>query len=160
MRSLPGWRALLADPRLFCALGFGSGLAPKAPGTFGTLMALPLFLILQPLPAWVYAGVVLAAFFLGIYLCGYAGRWLGVSDHGAIVWDEFVGLWIALFLVPQGWAWLVYGFLLFRLFDVLKPWPIDWADKQVKGGLGVMLDDVLAGVMAWFVVQATAQVLA
>lgn len=160
MRSLPGWRALLADPRLFCALGFGSGLAPRAPGTFGTLMALPLFLVLQPLPAWVYAGVLLAAFFLGIYLCGYAGRWLGVSDHGAIVWDEFVGLWIALFLVPGGWVWLVYGFLLFRLFDVLKPWPIDWADKQVKGGFGVMLDDVLAGLMAWFVLQATAQVLA
>lgn len=154
--GLPAFGALIKNPRLLLALGFGSGLAPKAPGTFGTLAALPLFLLLQPLGWPVYAGLLLAATWLGVYLCDYAGKYLGVSDHGAIVWDEFVGLWLTLFMVPAGWLWLLYGFVLFRLFDIAKPWPIGWADRQVKGGLGVMLDDILAGLMALVVLQCSA----
>lgn len=153
---LPSAKQLLADPRLLLALGFGSGLAPKAPGTVGTLAALPLAWLMQLyLPMWGYGLAILLAGLAGIYLCGYAGRWLGVSDHGAIVWDEFVGLWIALLWVPAGWVWWLYGFVLFRVFDIWKPWPIGWADRQVKGGLGVMLDDILAGAMALAVLQAS-----
>ena len=99
--------------------------------------------------------MLLATALAGIYLCDYAGKFLGVSDHGAIVWDEFVGFWIAMLFAPQGLVWVLYGFLLFRLFDIWKPWPIGWADKKVKGGLGVMLDDVLAGFMALAVIQLT-----
>ncbi|UTA47520.1 phosphatidylglycerophosphatase A [Simiduia sp. 21SJ11W-1] len=155
-KALPGIGQMLAEPRLLLALGFGSGLAPKAPGTFGTLAALPLAWLLQAyLPTWGVSLVIVAAFALGVYVCDYAGRWLGVSDHGAIVWDEFVGLWIALLWVPMSLGWWLYGFVLFRLFDIAKPWPIGWADRRLKGGLGVMLDDVLAGLMALAVLQLT-----
>ncbi|MBB3167048.1 phosphatidylglycerophosphatase A family protein [Simiduia aestuariiviva] len=155
-KPLPSFGQLVADPRLFLALGLGSGLAPKAPGTFGTLAALPLaWLLLTYLPLWGFAVAILLAALVGVYLCGYAGRVMGVSDHGAIVWDEFVGLWIALLWVPMTWPWWLYGFVLFRLFDIWKPWPIGWVDRRVKGGLGVMLDDVLAGLMALAVLQGT-----
>ncbi|MDN3637599.1 phosphatidylglycerophosphatase A [Simiduia curdlanivorans] len=153
--SLPSFSALIANPRLFLALGFGSGLAPKAPGTAGTLMAVPLYLLLQQLPLAGYVATLLLAALVGIYLCDYAGKYLGVSDHGAIVWDEFVGYWLAMLFAPKGFIWVLYGFVLFRLFDIWKPWPIGWADKKVKGGFGVMLDDVLAGLMALLVIQLT-----
>lgn len=153
--KLPSFDQLVTNPRLFLALGFGSGLAPKAPGTFGTLMAVPVFMLLQLLPWSGYLAVVVASAGIGIYLCDYAGKYLGVSDHGAIVWDEFVGFWITMLFAPNSWLWLVYGFLLFRVFDILKPWPIGWADQKVKGGFGVMLDDILAGLMALAVLQAT-----
>ncbi|BFM13330.1 phosphatidylglycerophosphatase A [Simiduia litorea] len=153
---MPSFATLIANPRLFLALGFGSGLSPKAPGTVGTLMAVPLFLLLQQLPLGAYLAALLLATVVGIYLCDYAGKYLGVSDHGAIVWDEFVGFWIAMLFAPHGLMWVFYGFVLFRLFDIWKPWPIGWVDKKVKGGFGVMLDDVLAGLMALLVLQLTA----
>jgi phosphatidylglycerophosphatase A len=127
------------------ACGFGSGLAPKAPGTFGTLAAIPFWLALQILDAPWYALVVAVAFGLGIYICGRTARDIGVQDHGGIVWDEFVGLWIALALAPPHWGWILTGFVLFRLLDIWKPWPIRWFDRNVHGGLGVMLDDAVAG---------------
>lgn len=145
----------LADPRRFLALGLGSGLAPVAPGTFGTLAAIPLYLLLQPLSLLSYLAVVVVSFLLGIWLCDVTARQLGVHDHPGIVWDEFVGYWITMLLVPAGWVWIVVGFILFRLFDILKPWPIRWIDKRVGGGFGIMLDDVLAGIYAWLVLQAT-----
>lgn len=151
MKTIPP--ALLRNPIHFLSLGFGSGLAPKAPGTFGTLAALPLWFALQYLPASSYIAVVVAAFALGVYLCDETARALGVHDHGGIVWDEFVGLWIALFLLPPGWPWLLLGFALFRLFDIWKPWPIRVLDARVHGGLGIMIDDVLAGIYAFFVLQ-------
>ncbi len=151
MKTIPP--ALLRNPIHFLSLGFGSGLAPKAPGTFGTLAALPLWFALQYLPASSYIAVVVAAFALGVYLCGETAKALGVHDHGGIVWDEFVGLWIALFLLPPGWPWLLLGFALFRLFDIWKPWPIRVLDARVHGGLGIMIDDVLAGIYAFFVLQ-------
>lgn len=137
----------------FLAFGFGSGALPKAPGTFGTLMAVPLYLALVWLPLWAFIGVILLAFVLGCYLCESVSRDLGVHDHGGIVWDEFVGFWITMIAVPVSWQTVVAGFLLFRFFDVIKPWPIRWFDQRVQGGVGIMIDDVIAGVFAWVVLQ-------
>jgi len=138
----------LSDPIQFLALGFGSGLAPKAPGTFGTLAAIPLFLLLAPLTANVYLFIVVIMSFIGIYLCGYTAKAAGVHDHPAIVWDEIVGFLITMFLIPVSWQSILVGFILFRVFDILKPWPISYVDKHVAGGFGIMVDDVLAGLAA------------
>ena len=145
----PDLRFLFAHPAHFLALGFGSGLSPKAPGTMGSLVAIPFYWLL----AWALtpAEIALLAiplFLIGIPICGRAGRALGVSDHGAIVWDEIVAMLPLLAMVPQhALGWLA-AFALFRVFDVTKPWPIRWVDGHVKGGLGVMLDDVLAAIPA------------
>ncbi len=138
------WR----NPIHFLAFGLGSGASPKAPGTAGTLAAVPLWYLLSQTPLAMYLLLVLLAFVIGIWLCGRTSRDLGVHDHGGIVWDEFVGYWITMIAVPVDWVWALTGFILFRLFDILKPWPIGPVDKRVHGGLGIMLDDVLAGVMA------------
>ncbi len=149
-------RWAFSGPVPFLATGFGSGLSPKAPGTAGTLMAVPLGVALMLLPGWQQLLIILLALLLGIYLCGRAARELGVHDHGGIVWDEFVGLWLTAWLLPAGWLWWLAAFALFRLFDIVKPWPIRWLDRHVHGGLGIMIDDVLAGVFAWGVLQAAA----
>lgn len=154
--NTPTFSQLLRSPVLFLAFGFGSGLAKKAPGTFGTLAAVPLWWGMQFLSAPAYIAVVVVAAILGCYLCGEASRKLGVHDHGGIVWDEFVGFWITMFLAPAGWLWVLYGFVLFRIFDIAKPQPIGWADRRVHGGLGIMLDDILAGIFAALVLQGTA----
>lgn len=130
------------------ALGFGSGLAPKAPGTFGTLAAIPLYLLLAQLPFAGYMLVVLVSCVVGVWICGRSADDFGVHDHPAIVWDEFAGFWITMALAPLSVANIVLGFALFRLFDITKPWPIGWLDKRVAGGLGIMLDDIVAGLMA------------
>ncbi|NII52891.1 phosphatidylglycerophosphatase A [Luteibacter sp. SG786] len=142
-------RRLLASPAGWLACGFGSGLTPKAQGTFGSLAALLPWLLLRELPLLAWLAIIVVAFAIGVWACEVSGRILGVADHRSIVWDEFVGQWIALLpaLVAPWWA-VVLGFLLFRLFDVWKPWPIGWFDRRVKGGLGVMLDDVIAGLFA------------
>ncbi|HEX7113173.1 MAG TPA: phosphatidylglycerophosphatase A [Mizugakiibacter sp.] len=151
-------RALLAHPAGWIAAGFGSGLAPVAQGTAGSLAALlPWWFLLRELPWPLYAGVLALAFALGVWACGVAGARLGVDDHRALVWDEFVGQWLALIAAPAGLAWMLAGFALFRLFDVWKPWPIRWFDRRVKGGLGVMLDDLLAGAAAALVLQLVAR---
>ena len=147
---------ILTSPVHLLAFGFGSGLAPKAPGTFGTLAAIPFYLLLAMLPLWAYGLLVVIAAIAGVWICGESSRRLGVHDHGGIVWDEFVGLWITLLAAPPGWLWLVLGFGLFRLFDIWKPWPIRIADRQVSGGFGIMLDDILAGVFALAVLQISA----
>ena len=142
-------RQLLATPAGWLACGFGSGLAPVAQGTFGSIAAVLPWLFLRTLPLPLYLFTVLVAFVVGVWACGVAGRAVAVDDHRSIVWDEFVGLWIA--LIPALWApwWMVVlGFALFRLFDVWKPWPIGWLDRHLKGGMGVMVDDVVAGVFA------------
>lgn len=145
--------SLLKDPVHFLALGFGSGLIPKAPGTAGTLMAIPLYLLLQPLSWQLYLAVLVVTSLVGIAICDISARRLGVHDHPGIVWDEFVGYWITMFLAPAGWLWIVIGFILFRIFDILKPWPISWLDRHVEGGLGIMVDDILAGLFALGVLQ-------
>jgi len=139
---------MLRNPLHLLSLGFGSGLAPVAPGTFGTLVAIPLYLLLAQLPMTWYLLAVLLAFLVGVYLCGYTSNALGVHDHSGIVWDEFVGFWITMIAVPSDWQWILAGFVLFRLFDIVKPWPVKVADAKMKGGFGIMFDDVLAGVYA------------
>ncbi|MDT3321596.1 phosphatidylglycerophosphatase A [Shewanella sp. SP1S2-4] len=146
-------RLSLKNPVHFLALGFGSGLAAKAPGTFGTLAAIPLYLLMAPLPLTWYIGLTLVGVFAGFYICGKAAQDMGVHDHGAIVWDEVVGLLITMIAAPAGWIWLLVGFGLFRFFDIIKPWPIRWLDAKVEGGFGIMIDDVLAGVFAFICLQ-------
>jgi phosphatidylglycerophosphatase A len=128
-----------------------------APGTFGTLAAVPLYwFLLQGLPLpWLLA-VIAVSFVVGIWLCDATAKDLGVHDHPGIVWDEFVGLWISCIALPAGWPWLVAAFVLFRFFDILKPWPISWLDTRVPGGLGIMVDDVLAGIFALVLLQLAA----
>jgi len=156
-------RALLATPAGWLACGFGSGLTPVAQGTFGSAAAFLPWLALRHASVPVYLAVLVVAFVIGVAACDAAGRRLGVDDHRSLVWDEFVGQWIALLplglaaLLPAtGMAWWMplAGFALFRLFDVWKPWPIRWLDRRVKGGFGVMIDDVIAGVFAALVMAA------
>jgi phosphatidylglycerophosphatase A len=138
----------LRDPRQLLALGFGSGLSPRAPGTAGSLAALPLIVALAALPLVCYLIAVAVAIALGVWVCGATARAVGVHDHGAIVWDEITGMLIAMIALPVDIVTLVVAFGLFRVFDVAKPWPIGWLDRRLSGGWGIMLDDVLAGVAA------------
>jgi len=143
----PTWRHL-RDPVHFVALGFGAGLAPVAPGTFGSLVGLALALALAPLGLiWNLAAIALVVA-AGIWICGESARRLGVHDHPAIVWDEVAGMMIAMLAAPEGWRGAVLAFALFRLFDIAKPWPIREIDHGMRGGLGIILDDVLAGLFA------------
>lgn len=139
---------MLLDPRHFLSLGFGVGLAPVAPGTWGTLVAVPLYLAIAQLSLPWYLAIAGIGFCGGIWLCGYTGKALGVHDHGGIVWDEIIGFWVTMIAVPVDWQWILLGFVLFRLFDIVKPWPVRIADRRVPGGLGVMFDDLLAGLYA------------
>ncbi len=150
----PNW----ANPMHLLAFGFGSGAAPKAPGTFGTLAAVLLYWPLSTLTTEHYLWMLILTSLVGIFLCGKTAKDLNVHDHGGIVWDEFVGFWITMFMAPAGLTWVVIGFVLFRFFDIIKPWPISWIDKKVSGGLGIMLDDIVAGVMAALVLQGLAWV--
>ncbi|MGL4476158.1 MAG: phosphatidylglycerophosphatase A family protein [Shewanella sp.] len=143
----------LKNPVHFLALGFGSGLAAKAPGTFGTLAAIPVFLLLAPLGLYGYLAVTLAVIIAGIFICDRAAHDMDVHDHGAIVWDEVAGLLITLIAVPMQWQWIALGFVLFRVFDIIKPWPIRWLDAKVEGGFGIMIDDVVAGIFAFISLQ-------
>lgn len=143
----------LKQPIQFLALGFGSGLAPKAPGTFGTLAAIPLFFLLALLTPTAYLIAVIVMSIAGVYICGKAANDVGVHDHPAIVWDEFIGFFITMFMIPVSWQSIVMGFLLFRLFDILKPWPISFIDKKMSGGMGIMLDDILAGLFSLFIMH-------
>jgi len=133
----------------FLALGFGSGLSPKAPGTAGTLAAIPLYFLLSYLSVGHYIFMVWVMGVAGVYICDVTTKDFGVEDDPRIVWDEMVGYLLTMFLAPSGWQWMVLGFVLFRFFDILKPWPISVCDRVVKGGLGIMADDILAGVGAW-----------
>jgi len=147
-------KAILANPIHLLAFGFGAGLSPKAPGTVGTVVAVLIYLVLPSMQPVIYAGLILLSFVFGIWICGKTSEDLGVHDHGGIVWDEFVGYWITMFMAPSGLFWVLLGFVLFRLLDIFKPWPIKWADKELAGGLGIMLDDVLAGIMGALCIQA------
>lgn len=141
----PSWRFLLSRPAHFIAFGFGAGLIPVAPGTFGTLLAVPLYWLIQPrVDAVEFLLLVAALFGLGIWACDVTGRAIGVADHGGMVWDETVAFLLVLFFVPAALFWQAAGFLLFRLFDILKPPPIHYYDRTFKSGFGVMLDDLVA----------------
>jgi phosphatidylglycerophosphatase A len=151
-RPGPNWR----NPVHVLAFGLGAGASPIAPGTAGTLLGLPLYAAVAdlPLPAYLAALAVIVA--VGVVLCGRTAADLGVHDHPGIVWDEIAGLLVALCAVPVGWGWTAAGFVLFRLFDILKPWPIHWVDRRVGGGVGIMADDLLAGLYAAALLHAAA----
>lgn len=138
---------LLRDPVHFFALGFGAGLAPWAPGTAGTLVGVLLDPLLRPLGLELRVLVVALMFGAGVWLCGASARRLGVHDHPGIVWDEIVGYLALMLVAPAGWGWALAGFVVFRFFDIVKPWPIRQLDHGVGGGLGIMVDDVMAA--AW-----------
>ena len=139
---------LLRNPLHLLSLGFGSGLAPFAPGTWGTVVAILPYLFLAQLELPYYLLVVGLSFAVGVFLCHYTSVALGVEDHSGIVWDEFVGFWVTMIAVPVTWQWILAGFVLFRVFDIIKPWPVKIADARMKGGFGVMFDDLLAGLYA------------
>lgn len=138
---------LLRHPAHLVACGFGSGLSPFAPGTAGTLFAWASYPLLRGLfpDDLAFMVFLLLCFVLGVTSCHIAGRALGVADHGSIVWDEIVPFWAVLMLTPAGWAWQLAAFLWFRFYDIVKPPPANYFDRQVKNGLGVMMDDVIAG---------------
>ncbi len=146
-------RKVMTNPVHFLAFGFGSGLAPFAPGTFGTLAAIPLYLLMQPLSLPVYLLITAMVCVVGVWICDKSSNMLGVHDHSGIVWDEFAGYFITMIAAPAGWIWIIIGFALFRLFDIWKPWPISILDKQVGGGFGIMVDDILAGIFALISLQ-------
>ncbi|MHB1678180.1 MAG: phosphatidylglycerophosphatase A family protein [Sulfuriferula sp.] len=156
MRTLRAdWRFVIRHPAHFLAFGFGSGLAPVAPGTFGTLAAVPLYYLLTALltPDRLYMAIGLAAL-AGIWICDITGRNLGVADYGGIVWDEIVAFWCVLLFTPGTVLWVAGAFIVFRVFDIWKPFPINWFDTHVKNGLGVMLDDWLAAAYTIIILAA------
>lgn len=141
------------DPTYFIAFGFGSGLIPTAPGTWGTLAAIPIYLLLPHTPINIYCILVLAAFILGVFVSSKVTFDIGLQDYKGIVWDEVVGYLLTMLYVPVDWKWILAGFILFRIFDVWKPFPISWFDQKVHGGLGIMLDDVLAAIPAGLILH-------
>ncbi len=151
----PTFSWLLSRPICLLGFGFGTGLAPKAPGTFGTLPALPLVWLCLSLGisgGWLVL-LCLLLFIVGIKICDVTERELGIQDYGGIVWDEIVAMMLVLAFVPQTFFWWLSAFVLFRLFDAVKPWPIRWFDARVHGGFGIMLDDVIAAGFALLVLQ-------
>ena len=145
LTARPTLRFVLRHPAHFIAFGGGVGLLPFAPGTFGTLLALPIFNVLEPqLAPWVFLALVAALFGLGAWACAVTGRALSVADHGGMVWDEVVAFLLVLFFVPVTGYWQAFAFLLFRLFDIFKPPPIRYYDRTLKNGFGVMWDDLIA----------------
>jgi len=144
----PSLKQLLVNPVQLLAFGFGSGLSKKAPGTMGTLLAIPFYYCLIQFYADFYLPVLLLVVISGIWICGKAAEDIGVHDHGGIVWDEIAGYLLTMYWVGFSWQNVLIGFVLFRIFDIAKPWPINWLDKKVKGGFGIMVDDLLAGLMS------------
>ena len=141
------------NPLYFIAFGFGSGAAPVAPGTFGTLMAIPFYLLLQPVPLIPYVIFVLLFIAFSSWLCSKVSNEIHIHDHPGMCIDEFAGFFVTMINAPAGLGWLILGFLLFRLFDIWKPWPIGWIDEKVHGGFGMILDDVVAGLFACAIIQ-------
>ena len=150
-------RRLMKHPLGWIASGFGAGFSPRAPGTVGSIAALlPWWFLMQDLSPLAYLAVVAAGFALGTWAAHWVIRETRIEDPGLVVWDEFIGVWIALFAAPAGWPWMLAGLVLFRIFDIAKPWPVSWADRKLHGGFGAMLDDALAGLYALLLLQMVA----
>lgn len=139
---------------LFIAQGFYSGRLPKMPGTWGTMVAVPLFIWMSELSLTNYLLITLVITVFGFWLCGVACKTLGKHDHPSVVWDEIAGYLCTMIAVPATWEYIIIGFLLFRLFDIWKPWPISWANREIKGGTGVMVDDIMAAIPAALLLHA------
>jgi phosphatidylglycerophosphatase A len=146
--------SLLRDPIHFLALGFGAGLSPRAPGTAGTLVAVPLVMFIGSFGWTVHAVVTVLLCIVGVVICDLSAKKMQVHDHPGIVWDEIAGFAITMLAVPHTWYWLLLGFGVFRVLDIVKPWPIREADHRLRGGLGIMLDDVMAGIFAAVILYA------
>jgi phosphatidylglycerophosphatase A len=144
--------------RHWLAYGFGSGLSPWAPGTVGTLVAVPIYLVLSMLPLLAYLAVLAVMIAAGVWACTSVAQDIGDDDPPAIVWDEIVGFLVAMMAAPAGWIWVITGFLLFRAFNIFKPWPISAVDGRTRGGLGIMLDDIVAGLMSFAIIQFLAMI--
>ena len=148
------YAGLLKNPIHFLSLGFGTGLAPQAPGTFGTLAAIPVVVLAASLGLTGFIIATVLACVVGVFFCDYTAKAMGEHDHPAIVWDEIAGFMVAMLAVPISWQTLLVAFILFRIFDILKPWPIRYLDKHVSGGVGIMLDDILAGLATLAILHA------
>ena len=156
----PTVRFTFAHPARLIALGFGTGLAPVAPGTFGTLLAFPIYMLLDRWLDPLALLVLIAAFFaIGVWACARTGRDLGVADHGAMNWDEVVAMMLILLIIPARWEWWAFAFFAFRFFDVVKPPPIRHIDRTMKGGLGVMFDDIVAAFYTLLLIAAAKRLL-
>lgn len=140
-------------PDYFLAYGCGSGLVPKAPGTAGTVLGILLWSLFQYMPVMSYLLTIVAMTFIGIYVSDRVSKDLGESDPSGIVIDEICGILITLFMIPHQWYWVLAGFLVFRILDILKPWPISFFDTRIKGGLGIMADDIVAGLIGLALIQ-------
>jgi len=145
-------------PLPFIAFGLGSGTIPFAPGTFGTLICVPFYLALQPISTLSYCLITLFVIFASIWICGKVSRDINIQDHQGMCLDEVPGFFVTMIHAPQGWQWVLLGFALFRLFDIWKPWPIRYVDKNIHGGFGMIFDDVLAGVYAFVIMQIIAKI--
>ncbi|WP_066569123.1 phosphatidylglycerophosphatase A [Snodgrassella sp. CFCC 13594] len=158
---MPTWRWLIRRPICWLGFGFGTGLAPKAPGTFGTLPALPLAagILSLHLPIWLNLLVAIAFFVVGVVICARTEAALGQQDFGGIVWDEISAMLLILLFIPMTWGWWLAAFVLFRLFDAIKPWPIRWFDARIHGGFGIMLDDLIAALIVLLILKVTGVIL-
>ena len=136
------------------AFGAGAGLAPRAPGTAGTAVAIPIYLAIGTAPPAVHVLVTAFMVVAGVWVCGRTARDLGVHDHPGIVLDEIAGFLVTMTALPFDWRWMVAGFVAFRVLDIVKPWPVSLVDRRVGGGLGIMLDDVIAGALACLALHA------
>ncbi|MBA3660133.1 MAG: phosphatidylglycerophosphatase A [Gammaproteobacteria bacterium] len=145
------------NPLYFLAFGLGSGAMPIAPGTFGTLMSIPFYLLLRPMPLLTYAIFLVGFIVISSLICSKVSREIKVDDHQGMCIDEFAGFFVTMFNAPWGWQWVVLGFILFRIFDIVKPWPIYIVDRKMHSGFGMILDDVLAGVYSCIVIQILAK---
>ena len=145
----------LTNPIHLLAVGLGSGMSPIMPGTMGSAMAIPLWLLFDGLQPFLYWVLIVVAFIFGCFLCQKTSDDTQTHDSGHIVWDEFVGMWITLFFIPQiSVLWIAIAFVAFRVFDMAKPWPIRWFDKRVPGGFGIMVDDMIAAIFSSLTVYA------
>ncbi|MDF3054414.1 MAG: phosphatidylglycerophosphatase [Gammaproteobacteria bacterium] len=149
-------RSVWRNPIHFIAFGFGSGTLPKMPGTWGTIVAIPIYLLMSHLSLSAYIALTTLLILISFVICHITARDIGVHDHPGIVLDEIVGYLLTMILVPTGWFWVITGFIFFRIFDIWKPFPIRWVDSKIKGGVGIVVDDLLAGVYAWIVLQLIA----
>jgi phosphatidylglycerophosphatase A len=149
-------KAVWTNPFYFIAFGLGSGAIPFAPGTFGTLLAIPFYLLLRPLP--LYAYLLFLVFFIAFsaWISDRVSKETHTHDHPGMNIDEFAGFFVTMINAPHGWLWILFGFVLFRLFDIWKPWPIRFIDEKVQGGFGMILDDIVAGLFAMCIIQITA----
>jgi phosphatidylglycerophosphatase A len=140
------------DPLHFITCGFGLGMLP-APGTWGTLLGVVIYLIIHPAPLWLYIVIVVILNVAGVFMCDKVNKDLNTDDHPAAVWDEVAAFPIVMIAVPLTWYWVVIGFILFRIFDIFKPGPLGWLDRNVHGGFGVMIDDVAAALISLAILQ-------